>query len=123
MRHAQYRQELADQIGAATGLTVALERSDPSAVLPAVAVQWSGSNLTRSSGWVHNYDVEIRIGERGPALDTLVQLTATAVAAFAPNTSHATASPPTLRPVQVFDGDIQYPAVLVSTTVTEPSTD
>lgn len=125
MRHAQYRQELADAVAVATGQPSRLERSDQSSTPPAIAVQWTGSQLSRSivGGWVHSYDVEIRIGEQGPALDTLVAVVATAVAGFDPNTSNATASPPVVRPVQVLDAEISYPAVLVSTTVTEPSTD
>lgn len=124
MRHAQYRQELADTVHAATSLPVALERSDPSATLPALAVQWTESTLSRTAGaWIHDYDVEIRVGERGVELDALVALVALAVAGFEPNTSHATATAPAVRPVTVLDGEIQYPAVLVSTVVTEPSTD
>lgn len=124
MRHAQYRQELADTVHAATGLPVALERTDPKATLPAIAVQWTGSRLSRGAigGWTHSYDVEIRVGERNLELDTLIQQVADAVSGFKPNTSNAGASPPDVKPVQVFDGEIQYPAVLVSTVVTEPTT-
>lgn len=122
MRHAQYRQELADTVHAATGKPVALERSEKSTTLPALAVQWTGTKLDRSAGWKHSYDVEIRVGERRLEHDQIVQQVACAVAAFQPNTSSASASPPDVRPVQVFDGEIQYPAVLVSTVVTEPST-
>jgi hypothetical protein len=124
VRHAQYRQELADTVQAATTRPVALERSEHSAALPALAVRWTGSQLSRREpgGWTHSYEVEIRVGERGVELDELVKLVADAVAAFQPNTSNVTAGPPAARPVQVFDGEIQYPAVLVDTVVTEPST-
>ena len=125
MRHAQYRQELADAVHAATGLPVAAERSDPATTLPALAVQWTGSRLSRTAtagGWLHSYDVEIRVGAHGVELDGLVATVGEAVAAWKPNTSQAAPSPPDIKPVQVIDGDISYPAVLVSTVVTEPST-
>jgi hypothetical protein len=124
VRHAQYRQELADQVHNYAGPVVALERSDASPTLPALTVRWTGSRLSRTAigGWTHSYDVEIRVGERGVELDGLVAAVSNAVADWQPFTSRATASPPDVKPVQVFDGDINYPAVLVSTVVTEPST-
>jgi hypothetical protein len=125
VRHAQYRQELADWINTASGLPVQLERPEVAGTLPALAVTWTGSQLSRGQvgGWLHSYDVELRAAERGPVTDSLVAVIADAVADWSPNTSHATAGPPTLRPVQVIDGEISYPAVLVSTVVTEPATD
>lgn len=120
MRHAQYRLELADAVHTVAGRPVALERADPADALPAITVQWSGTTLSRRDGWAHDYDIEIKIGERGPDLDVLVAAIAETVAAWKPNTSAVSASAPTVRPVLVIDGDVNYPAVLVSTTVTEP---
>ena len=125
MRHAQYRRELADTVRAATKVATNIERPDVAPALPALAVTWTGSEMSRGAagGWVHSFDVEIRVGETGPALDELVAIVADTVAAWQPNTSHASAGPPTVNPVRVIDGEISYPAVLVSTAVTEPSTD
>jgi hypothetical protein len=124
VRHAQYRQELADAVQAATGIPVTVDGPDDS-TLPSIGVRWTLSQLSRgqAGGWNHAYEVEIRVGERNVDLDRLVATVSTAVAGWQPNTSNATASPPVVRPVQVIDGDISYPAVLASTTVTEPATD
>jgi hypothetical protein len=121
VRHAQYRQELADLLGGLAG-TVAQERADASATKPTLTVQWTGSTRDRDDGWHHAYDVEIAVGPLGRDLDELVAAVATRVADWKPNTSRARAAAPSVNPVTVLDGDINYPAVIVHTTVTEPAT-
>jgi hypothetical protein len=118
VRHAQYRRELADALAVFHPFE---ERADPSATKPTVTVQWVGTAKSRDAGWVHSYDVEIAVGEHGPTLDELVASVAEIVDTWQPNTSRARPSPPSLRPVTVLDGDINYPAIVVSTSVTEPA--
>lgn len=122
MRHAQYRRELADAVQAVTVRPVAEERRAASATFPALTVTWVSSTLERATGWSHTYTVEIAAAEHGPELDTLVALIAVACADWRSNTSAARPSPPRVAIYDVVDGDVTYPAVTVTTTVTEPST-
>lgn len=122
VRHAQYRQELADTLQAATVRPVAVERRDPSATKPAITVFWTGSTVTRAVGWTHGFAAEIVAAEPGPYLDDLVATVAETVRVWQPNTSRVTASAPTVTVGETVDADVSYPTVIVSTTVTEPAT-